>query len=315
MLGEKLISIRISVVWRIFLILAFVGPFKSFCQKDFFQPSTSENSGRIKGVIVSEAVVGTAITIGLDYLWYRKFPHSRFHLFNDNAEWLNMDKVGHATTAYNIAAIQSDIFHWAGVKAVPAAAIGTFTALGFMTMIEILDGRSAKWGFSIGDMLANLSGCLLYQGQQWLWNEQRIGLKFSYHYTLYAQYYPQELGANWSERIIKDYNGQTYWLSCNIASFLPSRSNFPNWINATIGYGAEGMIGARNNPKELNGKSIPDFGRYRQFYFSFDTDLFRVQGVSEFADLLLKVNRTLKLPFPALEWNGEQGAKMHLLYY
>ncbi|HVM88751.1 MAG TPA: DUF2279 domain-containing protein [Puia sp.] len=301
-----------------FLVIAIISLFFSsdlFAQRDFFQPSSNLNQGRINGVVIAEAVGGTLVTIGLNYLWYRKFPHSQFHLFNDNAEWLNVDKVGHAATAYNIAAVQSDIFRWAGVKPVPAAAIGSLTALGFMTMIEILDGHSAKWGFSIGDMLANVSGCLLFQGQQWMWNEQRISLKFSYHYTMFAKYYPQELGKNFRERLLKDYNGQAYWLSFNIASFLPATSSFPKWLNASVGYGAEGMIGARENPGEINGKTIPDFKRYRQFYFSFDTDLYRINNTSDFANTLLKFNRTLKLPFPAIEWNRTEGTKWHWLYY
>src|SRR5450432_3893126 len=138
----------------------------SIAQKDFFQPSENYNTGRVRGTIIAEAIAGSAVTFGLNYLWYKKFPHSRFHFFNDNSEWLNMDKVGHATTAYNIAAIQSDIFHWGGVKPGTAAVIGTLTSLGFMTMIELLDGHSEKWGFSKGDMLANIAGCLLFEGQQ-----------------------------------------------------------------------------------------------------------------------------------------------------
>ncbi len=287
----------------------------TFAQRDFFQPSVNYNSSRVAGVVISESVLATAVTFGLNYLWYKKFPHSKFHLFNDDNEWLNMDKVGHATTAYNIAAIQSDIFHWAGVKPIPAAAIGTLTALSFMTMIEILDGHSSKWGFSIGDMMANLSGCLIFQGQQWIWKSQRISLKFSYHYTMFAKYYPAELGANWRERIIKDYNGQTYWLSINIASFLPTNTKFPNWLNASFGYGAEGMIGAVKNPSEIDGQKIPDFKRYRQFYFSFDTDLYRLNNVSDFGTTLLKLNRTLKMVSPTLEWNKEDGLKWHWLYY
>jgi hypothetical protein len=287
----------------------------TFAQRDFFEPSIKYNSSRGTGIIISESVLATAVTFGLNYLWYKKFPHSKFHLFNDDNEWLNMDKVGHATTAYNIATIQSDFFRWAGVKPAPAAAIGSLTALSFMTMIEILDGHSAKWGFSIGDMMANLSGCLLFQGQQWMWNQQRTSLKFSYHYTMFAKYYPQELGSNWSERIIKDYNGQTYWLSINIASFLPAKANFPNWLNASFGYGAEGMIGAVKNPSEINEQKIPDFKRYRQFYFSFDTDLYRIDDVSYFGKTLLKFNHIFKTVSPTLEWNNEEGVKWHWLYY
>jgi hypothetical protein len=284
-------------------------------QKDFFQPSATYNPVRVRGVAIGEAAIGSAVTIGLNYLWYKKFPHSRFHFFNDNNEWLNMDKMGHATTAYNIAAIQADIMHWGGVKPGVSALIGVITSLGFMTMIEVMDGHSVKWGFSKGDMLANIAGVVLFEGQQLIWGQQRISLKYSYHQTLFAKYYPEELGTNLIQRMLKDYNGQTYWLSFNIGSFIPANSRFPNWLNLSAGYGAEGMIGAVKNPAEIDGKKIPEFKRYRQFYFSVDTDLYRINELSPFATTLLKLNRTFKMLAPALEWNHEDGLKGHLLYY
>jgi hypothetical protein len=283
--------------------------------QDFFKYSEKYNPGRVTGTIIVESAIGTVITIGLNYLWYKKFPHCKFHYFNDNNEWLNMDKVGHATTAYNVAAIQSDVFRWGGVKPGTAAMVGSLTALAFMTMIEIMDGHSTEWGFSKGDMLANLAGCLLFQGQYWLWGEQRLGLKYSYHNTIFPQYHPAELGSNLPQRMLKDYNGQTYWLSFNIGSFLPARANFPNWLNLSAGFGAEGMIGAMTNPKTVNGKPVPEFKRYRQFYLSFDTDLYRIDGLSPLSTTLLKINRTLKMPAPTLEWNQVDGTKFHLFYY
>ncbi|HVS96592.1 MAG TPA: DUF2279 domain-containing protein [Puia sp.] len=283
--------------------------------QDFFKASPTYNSGRVAGIVITEAALGTVVTIGLNYLWYRKFPHSKFHYFNDNGEWLQVDKVGHAATAYNIAAIQSDLFHWAGVSRGTSALIGTGTAFAFMTMIEIMDGHSTKWGFSKGDMLANIAGCLLHQGQQWMWSEQRISMKYSYHATLFPKYYPAELGSNLPQRMLKDYNGQTYWLSFNIASFLPASSNFPRWLNVSAGYGAEGMIGAFRNPTEIDGRTIPDFKRYRQFYLSFDADLYRVNGLSPLAATMLEANRTFKMPAPTLEWNEIKGLALHALYY
>lgn len=297
------------------LLPAFCFCLSTLSAQEFFKPSPQYNPGRVNGTIIVESAIGTIVTIGLNYLWYKKFPHSRFHYFNDNNEWLNVDKVGHATTAYNIAAIQSDVLHWGGVRSATSAWIGTLTAFSFMTMIELLDGHSEKWGFSKGDMLANLAGCLLFEGQQLLWGEQRISLKYSYHATIFPRYYPAELGSNLPQRMLKDYNGQSYWLSFNIGSFLPARSGFPRWLNVSAGYGAEGMIGAMSNPKEINGQPIPEFKRYRQFYLSFDTDLYRTDGLSPLATTLLKVNRTIKTPAPALEWNEEQGVKFHFFYY
>ena len=287
----------------------------SLSAQQFFKASTTYNPGRVNGVIITESAIGTVATIGLQYLWYRKLPHSKFHFFNDNAEWLNVDKVGHATTAYNIAAFQNNLLRWGGVRSGTAALFGTLTALGFMTMIEVMDGHSTKWGSSKGDMLANIAGCVLFEGQQLLWHEQRISLKYSYHGTLFPSYYPAELGSNLPERMLKDYNGQSYWLSFNIASFLPASGNFPRWLNLTAGYGAEGMVGAVKNPEEIDGHPIPPFRRYRQFYFSFDTDLYRIDGLSPLASSLLEINRLIKTPAPALEWNQVEGLKFHPFYY
>ncbi|HEY4334605.1 MAG TPA: DUF2279 domain-containing protein [Puia sp.] len=283
--------------------------------QDFFKQSPTYNPGRVTGTILVESAIGVAVTIGLNFLWYKKFPHGKFHYFNDNNEWLQVDKVGHAATAYNVAAIQTDVLRWGGVRPGTAALIGTATALGFMTMIEIMDGHSVHWGFSKGDMFANMAGCLLFEGQQLMWGQQRVSLKFSYHGTIFPQYYPAELGSNLPQRMLKDYNGQTYFLSFNIASFLPGSSNFPRWLNLSVGYGAEGMIGAFKNPTEINGKPIPEFRRYRQWYLSFDTDLYRIDGLSPLAATLLKTNRTFKTPAPALEWNEVNGFKFHPFYY
>lgn len=284
-------------------------------KEDFFAPSPTYNSQRVAGVIIGETIATTIVSIGLDYLWYKKFPRSRFHMINDNNEWLQMDKFGHATTAYNLAALQNGLLIWGGVNPGTAAAIGTLTSLGLMTLIEVMDGHSAEWGFSKGDLLADMAGCILFQGQQMMWGQQRMGLKYSYHRTIFPQYHPEELGATPAERMLKDYNGQTYWLSVNIASFLPGNSGFPNWLDLSAGYGAEGMISAVKNPSEIDGKPVPYFERYRQFYFSFDTDLYRIDNLSPFAKTILTLNRTLKTPAPTIEWNKVDKLKFHALYY
>jgi hypothetical protein len=43
------------------------------------------------------------------------------------------------------------------------------------------------------------------------------------------------------EQMLKDYNGQTYWLSVNLHSFYKG-SKIPKWLNLAIGYGANGML-------------------------------------------------------------------------
>src|SRR5579875_274687 len=120
----------------------------SFAQQFAFPPSDVYRPDRMKKVAIAEASLGVAVSVGLYYLWYRKFPRSRFHFFNDNREWLQIDKVGHATTAYNIAVIQNDLMRWCGVPQNRSIVIGSATALAYMSIIEVLDGFSTHWGFS-----------------------------------------------------------------------------------------------------------------------------------------------------------------------
>lgn len=279
------------------------------------QPHNGVNNGRLKGVVITEAVLATAGTIALHYLWYKKFPKSRFHFFNDNAEWMYMDKIGHATTAYSFSAIQYDMMRWSGVDNKKAAWIGGLTALGLQTMIEIFDGFNSQWGFSKGDMLANITGSALFVAQQLAWGEQRARLKFSFHKTIYSKYNPKELGANKWQSWLKDYNGQTYWLSINPASFMKSNTSFPQWLNVNMGIGASGMIGARTNPAKIGELVIPEFKRQHRFLFSFDADLKRIDNRNNDPRVLLTVPNVLKFPAPALEFKKDSAVKFHWIYY
>ena len=175
--------------------------------------------------------------------------------------------------------------------------------IGYLTVIEILDGFSSQWGFSPGDMTANTLGAGLFVGQQLAWKEQRIQLKWSYHQTKYAQYRPDLFGKNLDEQWVKDYNGQTYWLSANIKSFLKKESKFPAWLNLAFGYGAEGMTGAAYNSTSYNGQASPPFQRYRQFYLSGDIDLSRIHTRSKTLHGILNALSFIKIPFPTLEFS------------
>jgi hypothetical protein len=305
--------------WRIgkfvILIQLLIMSFQSVIGQQFaLPPSDIYRRDRLNKVIITEAAVGTLASVGLYFLWYKKFPKSRFHFFNDNKEWLQMDKAGHVTTAYNIALIQHDLMRWCGVKQDASIGIGCATAIGYMSIIEIMDGFSKHWGFSNGDMLANILGTAIFASQQKWWNQQKIIIKFSYHPSAFAKYNPGELGNNWISRIIKDYNGQTYWLSLNVKSFLSTRSNFPEWANIAIGYGAEGMTGGSKNPTEVNGNAVPFFKRYRQFYLAPDADFFRINS-SPVVNNINYLIRFSKIPSPTLEYNTLKKIKFHPIYY
>ena len=63
------------------------------------------------------------------------------------------------------------------------------------------------------------------------------------------------------------------------------------------------------------GGHIPEFERYRQFYFSFDVDFSTLKTKSKFVRLLLLAVNAIKIPFPALEYNTKGQFKFHYMYF
>lgn len=215
-----------------------------------------------------------------------------------------MDKIGHMTTAYYIGRIGIDFFKWGGMERKKAVWFGGMLGSVYQSTIEVLDGYSTEWGFSNGDFIANTTGSMLVITQELLWKEQRIVLKYGFQQNPYARYRPNVLGSNLQENLLKDYNGQTYWLSVNPASFISSSHCFPKWLNIAIGYGADGMIGGTINPTltDENGNNLY-FERYRQFYLSLDVDLTRIKTRSIILKTLFTTIGFIKIPAPALEFN------------
>jgi hypothetical protein len=272
------------------------------------------NSGRLHGLLIGGGVAYAGSMTGLYHLWYKNYPQSSFHFINDNNEWLFMDKFGHATSTYYIGLIGYESLKWAGVDERKSAIYGGGIGFFYLTVIEILDGFSKEWGASGGDLIANSAGTALFISQQLAWKEQRIKLKWSFHPTKYAQYNPEQLGSNFATRMIKDYNGQTMWLSANVSSFMPEKSRFPKWLNIAVGYGAEGMTGAITNPSMIDGHIVPGFDRYRQFYLAPDIDLGKIETRYSTLNFMLKMVGFIKVPLPALEIN-KNGVKFHPVYF
>lgn len=280
--------------------------------ESFLKPSDTLNKKRLKTLVISEAVIGSATLIGLNQVWYADYPRTNFHFINDNAEWLQMDKAGHVFSAYHLGSFGANALKWSGASRKSQLIYGSTLGLAFMTTVEVFDGYSANWGASWGDVAANVSGTALYVSQELLWKEQRIVPKFSFHTTPYASARPNVLGSSIQEQILKDYNGQTYWLSANINSFTKS-SSIPKWLNIAFGYGAEGMI--TGNDELVNTVFLPESKRFRQFYLSLDVDLTKIETKSHFVKTLLTVFNSIKIPAPTLEIKGSGGSKFHMLYF
>jgi hypothetical protein len=295
----------------ILLLLAFLGV---HAQDMSVYPDTL-NKKRLGAVLGIAGGLYVVSVTGLYFTWYKGYKGTSFHWDDDWGEWMKKDKMGHLTTSYQLGNYGYWSLRWAGLSEKKAIWYGGTWGLIYMTTIEFYDGLSAEWGASPTDLLANTVGTAMFIGQQFLWHEQRIRPKFSYHPTKYAQYRPDLLGGNWAQRIIKDYNGQTNWLSVNIYSFLKKDSRFPPWFNVAVGYGARGMIGAYANPPDYNGKPLPHFERVPQFYLSVDVDWTRIKTHSKVLRFVFKALSFIKIPAPTLEYNTEDGLVLHPIFF
>lgn len=276
---------------------------------------------RIRLVTTANILGYGGAMIGLYSAWYSGYPQTKFHFFNDNKEWLQVDKVGHMYSAYVESKASMELWRWAGLSDKKRIWIGGLSGAAYQTVIETLDGFSEGWGWSWGDFTANCIGSGILVGQEFLWKEQRVDVKFSFHTVNYTEPMLHQradslYGKSFMNRMIKDYNGQTYWLSANLKSFFP-KSNIPAWLNIAVGYGADGMFGAEDNTwKDKNGNLINrnDIARYRQWYIAPDINLMKIKTKNKLVKTALFFFNSFKFPMPSVGFS-KNGVEFNWLHF
>ncbi len=280
------------------------------------------NKKRIKTVAIANVVGYGAIMYGLSAAWYSGFPKSKMHSFDDNGEWLQIDKIGHALSAYAESNASYEVWRWSGISRKKRIIYGGLSGAAYQTIIEVLDGYSAEWGWSWGDFGANIVGSGIFTAQELAWDEQRIRFKFSFHKKNYNDATLNArstaiFGKSEPERFLKDYNGQTYWLSANVKSFFP-KSRVPAWLGVAVGTGAEGMFGANDNIGRDKLGNITfarnDIQRYRQWYLAPDIDLSKIKTKKRGVRMLLTALNVFKFPMPSLEYS-RNGVRFNWLHF
>lgn len=269
------------------------------------------NKNRISQATLVQVAGFTSNFATLYKFWYADYPKSNFHFFNDNDEYMQVDKASHFYASYLGGALCMQMWKWAGASKNKYVWLGGTSGLMYETLIEVMDGFSEHWGFSWGDYTANILGTSLVIGQELAWNDQRIKVKFSTHYETYQpielERFAQKIdGTKITDRLFKNYNPQTYWLSFNINSFFP-KSKLPNWLSVAVGYGAENIIGAKHTDyifADGSNINVDDlYPQYRQWYLAPDIDLTKIKTKSKFLKTALFVLNSFKFPTPSLEYS------------
>jgi len=269
------------------------------------------NKKRLHTALITE---GTFFVGGLSFLyanWYADRERVPFTFYNDAAGYNQVDKAGHAFGAYMYSDWGYRSLRRAGVSKKKALLWGAGLGLYFQTPIEVFDGLYEGWGFSWSDMAANTVGAGLVFGQEALFDEQLVRMKFSFSRSPYSDRAFGLLGSNYFGNLVNDYNGHTYWLSTGIHQLAP-KHNIPKWLNIAAGYGAGGMYGEFENRTFYRGNLLPsDQERYRQFYLSLDIDWTQIPTRSRFLRSVFEGLNYIKFPLPGLEYNTKGEFKGH----
>lgn len=268
----------------------------------FFVHPDSLHKGRLTGVSIGVGTVWAGSMTGLWQFWYKDAQSSGWHSFDDSKNWLQMDKVGHFYTAYKLNQLNTELFEWTGLDDRKSLWIGTGISFGYQATLEIFDARTVEWGFSWSDLLSNTLGTASYLGQKLAWDEERIIPKFSFATTPYSKIRPEVLGSSFIESMLKDYNGQTYWLSFSPFTFVKD-SKFPKWICLSIGYSADQKLVGDEETYFYDGFN---YSSKREFKLSLDIDFSRIPVKKPWAKALVKQLNYLKVPFPSLVLRGDK---------
>jgi uncharacterized protein YfiM (DUF2279 family) len=267
--------------------------------------STHINRRRLNTFIIGGGAAYGITLAGLNELWYKGNGHEAFHFFNDNREWKQVDKIGHFYSSFYLSYATARTLRWASVPARKADFAAALTGFLLLVPVEIFDGFSPAYGASAGDLIADAAGPAFYLGQTLVWNEIRIAPKFSFHRTSYAPQRPSILGSDLTSETLKDYNGQTYWLSIDMDKFI----RFPKWLNLAVGYGANGMVSADDNQNRDLGY-VP----VRQYYLALDFDLTAIRTRSKVVKTLIFLANMVRLPAPAIEFSAHS-TRLYAFYF
>lgn len=249
----------------------------------------------------------------LDRTWYQGHSRTSFHFFDDSGDWLQMDKAGHLWSAFHLSRGSSALWQWSGIREERAALYGAGVGTLFLTGVEVMDGFSKEWGFSLADAGSNLLGSAAFYLQKKKWGKAYFLPVFSYRPSSLARHRPGLLGSNFPERLLKDYNAQSYWINID-PELWGDDHPFPDWLALSVGYGADGMLGGSRNPAYNNsGQALPSFDRTRRFYLSFDLLLKELPVEGKGWRTLFRVLDAFRFPFPALEYSPQAGFRGHLL--
>jgi hypothetical protein len=191
--------------------------------------------------------------------WTRENASSRFLWRDEGTFGLDSyaggaDKVGHFYANYVMTRAYSDVLAWGGFGRAAALVSATLLTTGFFTAIELKDAYQRSYGFSAGDVVANLTGqgaafaMLLVPGL-----DDAISFRLMY---FPSRDFRRELGATGRPNFAEDYSGQTYLLAFHLAALHVSRPGESlgslRYFDVSLGFSTHGFVPLPRAPEPVS---------------------------------------------------------------
>jgi hypothetical protein len=162
------------------------------------------------------------------------------------------DKLGHFYANYALLRVDASLLEWGGFSRKTSVALASLFTTALFTAIEIKDGYQQNYGFSWGDVAANLSGEATAVAFQLLPElDAALSLKLAY--------FPSRdyLASSGKEalNVAEDYSGQTYLVAFHFAALgelTRSSAGRPlRYLDVFFGYGTRGFKPAPAAPEPV----------------------------------------------------------------
>ncbi|MBE0607419.1 MAG: DUF2279 domain-containing protein [Deltaproteobacteria bacterium] len=197
---------------------------------------------------------GIGITVGAYGMnkWWKDGFSGSFHTTDEG--WFGQDtyagggdKVGHAFFSYTGARLLTRVFEAVGNDPGRALRMGAWTSLGVMTGVEVVDGFSKKFRFSMEDAVANAAGAAFAVLVE---VDPRVDALLDFRLL-----YQRSDDARRLDQTdpIADYSGQTFLLALK-ADGIPRLREIPvvRYLEILVGYNTRGYEpndGTMNDPQ------------------------------------------------------------------
>ena len=275
--------IFLACVLAVFAGQSIAAPFDPPTWRDSVWDYRSEDSVDIKAEISwpKVAVVGSAALASYAAAYVFVF-----------AKALNLDKFGHFAAGVILGESFYEGYRWAGLSEFKSYLFAGLSAMATHIAIDVKDGYSPAWGFSIFDVLSGTLGGFLPMAERYVPVFKYVDLKWSY--WINSTYYYDKSTHRGDAVFTDDYVNQTFWASFKPYRLLPSavQKYYPSWLAFAVGMSID---------ETAMNFHAPEKDRHREVYLAFDYDLEAFRPQSRLARTLIKYLNYFKLPAPAIQ--------------